>query len=63
MGEGHQGQPAPGRGGGQVRRKNAGAGCLLCKPWKANNAKGKRPAKEQALRDEAMSEGLRREIL
>ena len=33
------------------RRKNARAGCRLCKPWKANHAKEKRPAKERALRE------------
>lgn len=37
-------------------RKNARAGCRLCKPWKANHAKDKRPAKEQALRNAARSE-------
>ncbi|MBI5244866.1 MAG: hypothetical protein HY922_14445 [Elusimicrobia bacterium] len=45
------------------KRKNAGVGRLICKPWKANHAKEKRPAKERALRDDAMSEELMREIL
>ena len=31
--------------------KNARSGCLMCKPWKCNHAKDKRPVHEQARRD------------
>jgi hypothetical protein len=29
------------------RAKNRRAGCLMCKPWKANGAKQKDPARER----------------
>lgn len=43
------------------RAKNQRAGCLLCKPWKANGAKGKRSIERPSMQRERITEKEERE--
>ena len=38
------------------RAKNQRAGCLLCKPWKANGSKGQRSMETAAMQRERVTE-------